>query len=96
MDQLHTIVKRGNTSNQNRLHAGVAGCYHCLSCFPATQITRWVADRHGPTACCPFCHIDAVLPENALEEIGSLLFNDPSLRISTVYKCLQQCHSVFF
>jgi len=96
VDQLHNIVKRDNISNQNLLRDGVAGCFYCLSCFPATQIKDWVADRNGPTACCPFCHIDAVLPESALEEIGSLLFNDPSLSAPTVYKSLQQCNIQFF
>lgn len=96
MSLLQIIVKRDNISNQHLLGEGVAGCYACLSCFPATQITDWVPDRNGPTACCPFCGIDAVLPERSLEEIGSLLFNDPSLNLPTVYKSLQQCSSMFF
>lgn len=96
MSQLHVIVKRDNISNQNLLHDGVAGCYYCLSCFPVTQIKDWMSDRNGPTACCPFCNIDAVLPERALQEIGLLLFNDSSLTLPTVYKSLEECRRMSF
>lgn len=96
MVSLRTLVSRNNIANKNKLQQGVAGCYYCLSCFPVEKIEQWVRDRNGMTACCPYCTVDTVLPENILREIGVLLFNDPSLALPTVYKSLKQCRSIFF
>ncbi|AQY51444.1 hypothetical protein PWEIH_14676 [Listeria weihenstephanensis FSL R9-0317] len=37
------------------------GCFHCLQIFDPREITMWLDAED--TAICPFCSIDAVLPE---------------------------------
>ena len=96
MSALYNLVRAHNTSNSVALQTGIAGCYYCLQCFPVSYITQWVKDTNGPTACCPFCGIDAVLSETALQEIGEVLLNDNSLRLATVHMSLQHCRSEFF
>lgn len=88
---LMMLVSQNNIANQNKLQQGIAGCYYCLSCFPVEHIKKWINDRNGKTACCPHCNVDTVLPEKTLQDIGGLLFNDTSLIVPTVYKCLEEC-----
>ncbi len=58
-----TVLTAPETSIRNR-HALAsereASCYACLQVFPTGRIQQWT-DK-GETACCPNCHIDAVLP----------------------------------
>ncbi len=41
-----------------------AGCFYCLQIFSPSDITEWIPDAGDPTALCPHCGIDAVLPES--------------------------------
>lgn len=53
-------------SSYNRTHltnASYAGCFFCLEIFP-THLIKEMIDK-GETALCPFCEIDAVLPDCA-------------------------------
>jgi hypothetical protein len=36
-------------------------CYHCIKIFEPKEIKEWT--DNNDTAVCPFCNIDAVLPE---------------------------------
>lgn len=45
--------------------AARCGCYYCGRIFKPSEISKWIADRHGRTAMCPHCGIDAVLQEAA-------------------------------
>jgi len=36
-------------------------CYYCLKTFKKAKIQKWV--DQGETALCPFCSIDAVIPD---------------------------------
>jgi hypothetical protein len=36
------------------------GCYFCLRVFPSEEILEFI--DNGDTAICPFCNIDAILP----------------------------------
>jgi len=39
-----------------------AGCYYCLSIFPAEEVTEFTdTDDESGTALCPVCGLDAVL-----------------------------------
>ena len=50
-------------SNRGLIEAAGEGvCIFCGVTSPAKNITEWIEDRAGDTACCPKCHIDAVLP----------------------------------
>lgn len=37
-------------------------CFHCLRRFPPSEITEWIDGSE--TALCPYCGIDAVLPDS--------------------------------
>jgi len=39
------------------------GCYHCLKIFPKEEVKNWTDD--SKTALCPYCGVDAVLPNTA-------------------------------
>jgi hypothetical protein len=39
------------------------GCFYCLRLFQPSDITEWI--DNGETALCPYCGIDAVLPDSA-------------------------------
>ena len=39
----------------------ICGCFHCLALFDPKEIKEWTDDQD--TAVCPFCYVDAVLPE---------------------------------
>ncbi len=93
---VRALVSQNNSANKTKLQQGVAGCYYCLSCFPVEHIKNWVNDREGMTACCPYCTVDTVLPEQTLQDMAQLLFNDGSLTLPTVYKCLEECRRIYF
>ena len=48
----------------------VCACFYCKRTFPPTAITEWIDESErfpdGATALCPHCHIDAVLPSDAI------------------------------
>lgn len=43
--------------------SAMCGCFHCLALFDPKEIKEWTDD--GNTAVCPFCFIDAILPESS-------------------------------
>ena len=42
-------------------YADKCGCFHCKRIYDPRKITEWV--DHGKTALCPYCGIDAVIPD---------------------------------
>lgn len=44
-------------------HSNNCGCFSCESIFPAAKLEDWIEDDGGETPVCPYCHIDAVLPD---------------------------------
>ncbi len=50
-----------------------AGCFYCQRTFPTREITQWMDDFNGPTALCPFCNMDSVLPGSKVELSEKLL-----------------------
>lgn len=49
--------------HKNKLESSeFCGCYMCHSIFRTNRIETWVDG--GQTALCPFCHMDAVIPES--------------------------------
>ncbi len=40
------------------------GCFFCIRVFETNLITEWIPDTDG-TALCPFCGVDAVIPEGS-------------------------------
>lgn len=37
------------------------GCFFCLKIYDPARITAW---KNEETACCPYCSVDAVIPES--------------------------------
>ena len=46
------------------------GCFFCLKMYKPDQITRWL---HEETALCPYCNVDAVIPESTDYELDDSL-----------------------
>ncbi|EUJ44504.1 cytoplasmic protein [Paenilisteria rocourtiae] len=40
------------------------GCFYCLEIFSPVEITNWL--EMEDTALCPYCSVDALLPESSL------------------------------
>ena len=57
--------------------ADKCGCYYCGKIFNPSEITEWINDKHGRTALCPYCAIDAVLQE---ANDGSYVLDEKLLR----------------
>jgi len=49
------------------------GCFYCCRIFPVSEIKKWVDSGNRPL--CPYCGIDAVLPD-ALVELTDELLHD--------------------
>jgi hypothetical protein len=45
------------------------GCFSCVTIFTPDQIKHWVDGDPDHTAMCPYCDVDAVLPESPLYEL---------------------------
>ncbi len=43
------------------------GCFFCLKTFDKTEITEWLHDKNDETAICPYCGVDAVLPDSKVK-----------------------------
>lgn len=58
-----------STFNRNILeHDKLCGCFYCLEIFDPTEITEWIPeseDGDEVTALCPYCGVDAIIPESS-------------------------------
>ena len=52
------------------LDAKECGCFFCLKIFNPVQICRWLNEE---TALCPYCNVDAVIPESCDYELDDSL-----------------------
>lgn len=43
----------------------ICGCFNCLRIFKTTEIRRWLEDKGGDTAMCPYCGIDSIISESS-------------------------------
>tara|TARA_Y100000310_G_scaffold342192_1_gene444217 strand:- start:1165 stop:1887 length:723 start_codon:yes stop_codon:yes gene_type:complete len=58
------------TNNRNLVERSTrCGCFNCLVEFEPNDVYNWV-DEGGVTATCPYCFIDAVLPNAASIPVG--------------------------
>lgn len=55
--------------NRQMLESGSkCGCFYCLKIFASSEIDEWCSeteDDEEVTAICPYCGIDAIIPENS-------------------------------
>ena len=52
------------------LDAKECGCFFCLKLFDPAQIRSWLNEE---TALCPYCNVDAVIPESCDYELDDSL-----------------------
>jgi hypothetical protein len=58
------------THNRRAIQRSTAcACFYCLEIFPGSEVDEWIQEmaaeagsEEGPTALCPRCGIDSVLP----------------------------------
>lgn len=41
----------------------MCGCFNCGTIYPATEVKGWCPDGVDATAICPYCAVDAVIPD---------------------------------
>lgn len=68
---IEELSKLSINNKNNILDSVFCGCYYCLKIFDPKDIKEWV-DKSS-TAICPFCKIDAVIPDNRVEINEELL-----------------------
>ncbi len=63
MMQVHQAARLAMHNKTQLDNTSKCGCYHCFAIFTPQEIKEWTDD--GDTAICPFCFVDAVLPETS-------------------------------
>jgi len=61
VDQIHALSFE---NEQAVLSSQKCGCFYCQKVFDSDSITEWVDDLKDRTALCPYCGVDAVLPDS--------------------------------
>ena len=51
------------------------GCFYCFRIFEKNEISSYINDKNGKTAVCPYCGVDAVLPDSKAA-LSEELLND--------------------
>lgn len=51
-------------NKQSITNSTLCGCFYCCRVFKAEEVTDWIAEDRGQTACCPYCGIDSVIPDS--------------------------------
>ena len=70
MENLHLF----SLGNEHAIMASLkCGCFHCKNIFDSGLITEWIDDINARTALCPFCGVDAVLPDSNIALTEELL-----------------------
>jgi len=61
-EELKAAHKHSYGNKESIEASDTCGCFNCLRIFPASEIREWF--RRVPTARCPYCGIDSVLPSS--------------------------------
>ena len=67
---LKKIHFHSKNNKQELINAKKCGCFYCLKIFDPNEIKDWIKDKNGDTALCPYCMIDAVIPESNEYELN--------------------------
>lgn len=73
---LKKIYKHCGWHEKEILNSKLCGCFDCLKLFKPEEITSWIEESKdtlrgpGKTAVCPYCGVDAVLPESEDYELN--------------------------
>jgi len=52
------------------------GCASCVRIFDASEVEKYVKDRQGDTAICPYCMVDAVIGDACGEELTEKMLDE--------------------
>lgn len=65
MEKKDIILEHKNSINNKEqiIASKRCGCFYCLKIFNSNEIKEWIKDEKE-TAICPYCNIDALIPEN--------------------------------
>lgn len=70
-DELGVLHKLSCSHAKEVSESDTCGCFYCVSVFPASDVDEWIDELDGEeTALCPYCGIDAVLPEASVQSSG--------------------------
>lgn len=70
VDRIHALSFE---NEQAVLSSQKCGCYYCQRVFDSSAITEWVDDCNARTALCPYCGVDAVIPDSTVNLSDELL-----------------------
>ncbi len=62
------LLDAHQASSQNKelvKKSKMCGCFFCGSVFPAAEVEIWAVGQKDKTAICPYCFVDAVIPDAA-------------------------------
>ena len=70
VDQIHAL----SFENEQAVRTSQkCGCFYCQKIFDSDSITEWIDYRNARTALCPYCGVDAVLPDTTVTLSDELL-----------------------
>jgi len=69
---IHHLHSASIRNKQTILSSVNAGCFHCVSIFPATTVRAWTEEYspEGQTAMCPNCGIDSVIGDVTVPDLS--------------------------
>ncbi len=79
-EELASIHKRCFANEPLLASCTQAGCFDCLSVFPASSVKHWIEDDPHRTAECPKCGSDTVLPDDGTFEFSEEMLQAMSER----------------
>jgi len=71
LEKLHAYCKNNEELIEK---SGYCYCFHCQKKISSFEITRFLGEEN--TALCPYCGIDAIIPENIDDDINSEIIDD--------------------
>lgn len=70
VDRIHAL----SFENEQAVRSSrMCGCFYCRKIFAGDSIIEWADDRKARTALCPYCGVDAVLPDSKVMLSDELL-----------------------
>ena len=98
-ERYYGLAGKASFKNWDAVHSSkMCGCYYCGHIFPPEELTEgnWITDKHGRTAVCPKCGIDAVIGDvsgipiraDVLDELNEKMFGVEDEGEEPVIRCV--------
>lgn len=63
-EELMELARKASFENEGLVKkSNQCGCYFCWCVYKAEEVVEWIDDENGRTARCPYCGVDAVIPD---------------------------------